>query len=71
VSVEAKDFVSKILVADPAKRLNCDQMKNHPWMKMDLAQKNLTGARTKLSKYVSVRKEQSQRMKKDKDEDDD
>ena len=38
VSKEAKDFISRILVADPKTRLNAQQMKDHAWMKMDLKQ---------------------------------
>ena len=40
MSDEGKDFVSKILVADPKVRLNCDQMLKHPWMKLDLSGKS-------------------------------
>lgn len=36
VSDDAKDFISKILVADPKKRMNAELMKEHPWMKADL-----------------------------------
>jgi serine/threonine protein kinase len=36
VSDEAKDFISKILVADPSKRMNCQEMMIHPWMSMCL-----------------------------------
>ena len=36
VSDEAKDFISKILVADPDTRLNCEQMMQHPWMELEL-----------------------------------
>ena len=32
VSREAKDFISKILVKDPKKRMNPEQMLAHPWM---------------------------------------
>jgi len=32
VSAEAKDFVSKILVADPKKRMTIPEMKLHAWM---------------------------------------
>ena len=34
VSNEAKDFVAQILVADPTKRMNCEQMLQHPWMQI-------------------------------------
>jgi serine/threonine protein kinase len=37
VSEEAKDFVKKILVADPKKRLTSEQIFNHPWMKASLS----------------------------------
>ena len=44
VSAEAKDLISKILVADPAKRITCEGMMNHPWMKMNLdSEKKLDG----------------------------
>lgn len=32
VSEEARDFVTKILVSDPDKRLTIDQIQIHPWM---------------------------------------
>jgi len=36
VSDEAKDFITKLLVADPAERYDFDQMLAHPWMTKDL-----------------------------------
>lgn len=33
ISDDAKDFISKILVADPKQRLTAAQMMEHPWMK--------------------------------------
>ncbi len=33
VSAEAKDFISKLLVADPSKRLKAAEIQNHPWIK--------------------------------------
>lgn len=39
VSDEAKDFISKLLVADPSKRMDCEQMMEHPWMKLELTDK--------------------------------
>ena len=60
MSKEAKDFVSKILVADPRIRLDCDTMLSHPWMKLDLSGKtNLSVQKAALSKYVAVRKDAS------------
>ena len=72
VSEEAKDFVSKILVADPKARLTCDQMMAHPWMNKELnSEKKLSKAKNKLLKYVSVRREKSKRGKMDDDEQND
>ena len=34
VSPEAKDFVSRLLIADPDKRMTCEDMLNHPWMEI-------------------------------------
>ena len=60
MSDQAKDFISKILVADPKLRLDAAGMMNHPWMKSDLSQsKKLASAKVNLQKYVSVRKEKS------------
>jgi hypothetical protein len=36
ISEPAKDLVRKILVVDPAKRLSCAQILQHPWMRMDI-----------------------------------
>ena len=63
--------MSKILVADPQIRLDCEGMLNHPWMQLDLsANKKLSVAKSALSKYVSVRKDKSQKFKIDDDEGD-
>ena len=32
ISEEAKDFISRLLVADPAARMTGDQIMNHPWI---------------------------------------
>ncbi len=32
ISDDAKDFIRKLLVADPAKRLKAKEIQNHPWM---------------------------------------
>ena len=71
VSPEAKDFISKILVADPKTRLTCEQMMAHPWMSKDLnTKKKLLKARNKLQTYVSVRREKSKKDKVGNDQDD-
>ena len=62
VSNEAKDFVKKILIADPKKRLTAEQMMEHPWMKMDLQpQPDFAINKIALEKYVSTRKIASKR----------
>ena len=69
VSAEAKDFIKKILVADPKARLSCKQMLDHPWMKKDLnTDKKLNKA--KLMRYVSMRKEKSKKKVAADDDDD-
>ena len=63
VSYEAKDFIQRILVADPEYRMNCEDMLQHPWMKLKLDIRNqLSTARTKLGNYVSIRKDRSRRF---------
>ena len=70
MSSEAKDFVSKILVPDPKVRLNFTQMMEHPWMKKDLDKHSqLAINKTKLNKYMSVRKEKSARKIVDEEDD--
>ena len=49
VSKEAKDFISKILVADPKTRLDAAGLMNHPWM-----QKDLSGAKKLASAKVAL-----------------
>ena len=65
VSKEAKDFISKILVADPAKRITVKEMMEHPWMNMDLDNSVKLDEKIKKSlfKYVSVRRDKSQKYK--------
>ena len=35
LSLEAIDFLKKILVVDPKKRMGLEEIKNHPWFKME------------------------------------
>ena len=63
VSMEAKDFISKVLVANPKERLDCVGMLAHPWMTATLGNKNLGVSKDALQKYQSVRKEKSARWK--------
>jgi len=42
ISADAKDFVSKLLVVDPKKRMDCKMALNHKWLMADqVATKNL------------------------------
>jgi calcium/calmodulin-dependent protein kinase I len=36
VSDNAKDLLRKLLVVDPSKRLTCEQVRDHPWMKSEV-----------------------------------
>jgi len=46
--------------------MNCEDMLAHPWMNVELdSATQLSTAKTKLSKYISVRKDKSQRFKKE------
>lgn len=60
ISEEAKDFIRGILVQDPKNRLTCQEMMDHPWMKLSLkASAEKLSNLKKLSQYVSVRKVKS------------
>jgi len=59
ISDDAKDFISKILVVDPKKRLTSAQALDHPWLKGNAPQKQLPRASEKIRNYVHVRKQQS------------
>ena len=69
VSVEAKDFVSKILVANPKTRLDCEAMLKHPWMSCSLDEsKQLNIQKKVLEKYCSLRKSKKNVMADDPEE---
>lgn len=69
VSVEAKDFVSKILVANPKVRMDCAAMLNHPWMNCKLDEsKQLNIQKKVLEKYCSLRKSKKNVMQDDPEE---
>jgi len=62
VSKDAKDFIKKLLVVDPSKRLSSQQALSHPWLTGNAPETLLTkviGANGELKKYVVVRKEKS------------
>ena len=73
VTDEAKDFISKTLVADPEKRMTSIEMMAHPWMSAELDKDScLDHTKDKLSKYITERKENSKRelLKNEDDEND-
>ena len=51
VSKEAKDFITRIVVADPANRMNFEAMMSHPWMQLQLENKPLMIDRKNLQRY--------------------
>jgi len=65
VSGDAKDFIQKLLVIDPKKRLTTKQALAHPWVAAGGSNKMLNIKGDKVEQYVSQRKLQSQaRLKK-------
>jgi serine/threonine protein kinase len=59
VSAEAKDLISKLLVVDPAKRLDVDGAFAHPWLSMEqrlLEGNDLSGSLKRLKRSWAARK---------------
>lgn len=59
VSKEAKDFIRKLLVVDPSKRLTSKAALAHPWLAGAAPNTKLTKVNEEMKKYVVVRKQQS------------
>ena len=58
VSDCAKDFISRILVADPKQRMTLEQMMEHKWMKIELERDaNLAIDKGVLQAMLSVGKD--------------
>ena len=55
VSEEAKDFIKKILVVKPDKRISLDELLKHPWLTTEV-NSDLTGMLPKLHEYNAMRK---------------
>lgn len=53
ISADAKDFVSKLLLVDPKKRLNSTDALNHPWVRAAQASSNLFAAKDAASGSAS------------------
>jgi len=58
VSPQAKDFIQKLLVIDPHKRLTAQQALDHPWISAGGVDKQLNLKGDRVEKYVSLRKMQ-------------
>ena len=57
MSDEAKDFISKLLVADPKQRLQGQAIMEHPWIKGELKSKgNDDSILEKMREWNSKRK---------------
>jgi len=59
ISDNAKDFIRKLLVVDPKKRLNGKDALKHPWLTGNASSTVLQRVADKMRTYVHVRKENS------------
>jgi len=59
VSKDAKNFITKLLVVDPSKRMSSQQALAHPWLAGNAPPTELAKVNSELKKYVVVRKQQS------------
>lgn len=56
ISEEAKDFIAKLLIKDPTKRLKPSECLNHKWLAKTKVGKTTQLSKTKLKKYVVRRR---------------
>jgi serine/threonine protein kinase len=56
VSETAKDLIKEILVCDPKKRLNCEQILAHPWIHGDKAPSKLLGNVTENMRQYNIKR---------------
>jgi len=60
VSEEAKDFIRRLLVVEPSKRMTGKEALKHPWLHGAFTSANkLPKFSQELNRYVAVRKQQS------------
>jgi calcium/calmodulin-dependent protein kinase I len=60
ISADAKDFVSKLLVVDPKKRLDCKAALDHKWLKADqVSSKNLFEGKAEAEKGAEATQEET------------
>jgi len=57
VSNDAKDFIKKLLVVDPKKRMTGKEALKHPWLTGHAPSQPLVKVSDKMRSYVHVRKE--------------
>ena len=70
ISKDAKDLIKGLLCKDPSKRLTCEQILNHPWLKTDEKKENdmcklfTKNEMVMLSKsYIDYRKDKNENLK--------
>jgi calcium/calmodulin-dependent protein kinase I len=56
VSPEAKDLIERILVYDPEKRLNLEQIQSHPWISKTKEQSSKKNILKNMKEWNSKRK---------------
>lgn len=52
----AKDLIKRILVADPKRRFNGNNILDHQWMKTNAYNKNLPNLQSKIKEYSVARR---------------
>jgi aurora kinase, other len=66
ISSEAKDFISKLLVKDPKKRMKLKDVKNHEWILKNISKKeNIENLVLKDSSNFETKKEKIEKMEED------
>jgi len=59
ISDNAKDFIRKLLVVEPSKRMNSEQALQHPWLTGNVPATVLSIHNEKQQKYSLIKKQQS------------
>jgi calcium/calmodulin-dependent protein kinase I len=59
ISENAKDFIRKLLVVEPSKRLNSEQALQHPWLTGNVPATVLSIHNDKQQQYTLIKKQQS------------
>jgi serine/threonine protein kinase len=56
VSKDAKDIIKRLLVADPSKRMTCEELLAHDWIKKSSEQASNENVLAKMKNWNSKRK---------------